>query len=191
MTPREPGRTGTAVPAVPRQATGTEESGDLGPGPADLLLTVNGAVRKVTVEPRVSLLDALRERMGVTSPKKGCNQGACGACTVHVDGRRVLSCLTLAVACAGREITTAEGLADGDELHPMQSAFRECHGLQCGYCTPGMLMAAKALLDRVPSPTREQVVEAISGNLCRCTGYEPIINAILDAAARGAGRRSA
>ncbi|MFY7068365.1 (2Fe-2S)-binding protein [Nocardiopsis changdeensis] len=178
MTPREPGRTGTAVPAVPRQAARAEERGDLGPGPVDVLLTVNGTRRRVAVEPRVSLLDALRERLGVTSPKKGCDQGACGACTVHVDGRRVLSCLTLAVACAGREITTAEGLADGDELHPVQRAFVEEDALQCGYCTPGQLMSAVALLEEGHAGDDAEIAEWMSGNLCRCAAYPDIRRAV-------------
>ena len=115
-----------------------------------VVLTVNGQVRELRVEPRVSLLDALREHLGLTGSKKGCDQGTCGACTVWVDGRRVLACLTLAVACEGREVTTIEGLAEDGELHPMQAAFIEHDAFQCGYCTPGQIMSAVALLERGP-----------------------------------------
>jgi carbon-monoxide dehydrogenase small subunit len=138
----------------------------------------------------MSLLGALRDEVGDFSPKFGCGQGGCGACTVLIDGEPVLSCITLAESVAGKSIETADGLKNGPELHPLQTAFMEAFAAQCGYCTPGMLMAAKALLDRNPAPSRVEVVEAISGNICRCTGYEPIINAILAAAARGAERRA-
>jgi aerobic carbon-monoxide dehydrogenase small subunit len=149
---------------------------------------LNGADEAVFVSEGQNLLDTLRHEVGDMAPKYGCGQGTCGACTVLVDGEPQLACLLLAEAAEGRSIETASGLA-GSTLHPLQQAFMEGFAAQCGYCTPGMLMAAKALLDKVPSPTRAQVVEAISGNICRCTGYEPIINAILEAAARGAGRR--
>jgi aerobic carbon-monoxide dehydrogenase small subunit len=151
---------------------------------------LNGKDEAVFVEEGQNLLDALRRQVGDTSPKYGCGQGTCGACTVLVDGEPRLSCLILAESAEGASIDTTAGLA-GAELHPLQRAFLEGFAAQCGYCTAGMLMSAKALLDRNPSPTRDQVVDAISGNICRCTGYEPIIDAILDAAARGAGRRSA
>ena len=128
------------------------------------------------------------------SAKFGCGQGTCGVCTVLVDGEPHLACLTLAETCAGRSIETATSLADGPHLHPLQTAFMEHFAAQCGFCTSGMLMAAKALLDRNHAPTREEVAEAISGNICRCTGYEPIINAILDAASKrgapGGGEQS-
>ena len=130
----------------------------------------------------------LRDLIGDHSPKFGCGQGGCGACTVLIDGDPVVSCVTLAESVAGRSIETADGLKAGPDLHPLQTAFMENFAAQCGYCTPGMLMAAKALIDRNPSPSRSEVVEAISGNICRCTGYEPIINAILAAAGRGARR---
>jgi aerobic carbon-monoxide dehydrogenase small subunit len=151
---------------------------------------LNGAEDAIFVADGQNLLDALRHEVGDMAPKYGCGQGTCGACTVLVDGAPHLACLMLAETAEGRSIETASGLA-GAELHPLQEAFMDGFAAQCGYCTPGMLMAAKALLDTVPSPTREQVVEAISGNICRCTGYEPIINAVLAAASRGAGRRSA
>jgi carbon-monoxide dehydrogenase small subunit len=145
---------------------------------------LNGADKAVFVDGGENLLDALRRGIGDMSAKFGCGQGTCGVCTVLVDGEPHLACLTLAETCAGRSIETATGLANGPHLHPLQTAFMEHFAAQCGFCTSGMLMAAKALLDRNHAPTREEVAEAISGNICRCTGYEPIINAILDAAAK-------
>jgi carbon-monoxide dehydrogenase small subunit len=131
-----------------------------------------------------NLLTTLREGLGDFAPKFGCGQGTCGACTVLIDGAAHLACLTLAESVAGRSVETASGLQTGAGLHPLQECFMQHFAAQCGFCTPGMLMAAKALLDRTPRPTREQVMEAISGNICRCTGYTPIIDAILDAAGR-------
>ena len=148
----------------------------------------NGRDVAVFVDGGTSLLTALRELVGDHSPKFGCGQGGCGACTVLIDGDPVLSCVTLAESVAGKSIATVDGLKNGPELHPLQTAFMESFAAQCGYCTPGMLMAAKALLDRNPTPSRVEVVEAISGNICRCTGYEPIINAILAAAGHGLRR---
>ena len=150
----------------------------------------NGREVAVFVDGGANLLTALREELGDFSPKFGCGQGGCGACTVLVDGEPILSCLMLAESVAGKSIETADGLKSGPELHPLQTEFMDNFAAQCGYCTPGMLMAAKALLDRNPTPSRVEVIEAISGNICRCTGYEPIINAILAAAARGAQRRA-
>jgi aerobic carbon-monoxide dehydrogenase small subunit len=150
----------------------------------------NGRDVAVFVDGGASLLTALRDEIGDFSAKFGCGQGGCGACTVLIDGEPVLSCITLAESVAGKSIETADGLKSGPELHALQTAFMENFAAQCGYCTPGMLMASKALLDRNPAPSRVEVVEAISGNICRCTGYEPIINAILAAAARGAERRA-
>jgi len=149
---------------------------------------LNGAEKAVFVTDGQNLLDVLRRGVGDLTPKFGCGQGTCGTCTVLIDGEPYLSCLVLAETVAGRQVTTVGGLATGNTLHPLQSAFMEHFAAQCGYCTPGMLMAAKALLDRNPSPSREEVVEAISGNICRCTGYEPIIDAILAAARAGAAR---
>ena len=142
----------------------------------------------VFVEGGDSLLVALRDGVGDHSPKFGCGQGGCGACTVLIDGDAHLSCVTLAEMAEGRSIETADGLKTGPSLHPLQTAFMEHFAAQCGYCTPGMLMAAKALLKHNPQPSRQDVVEAIGGNICRCTGYEPIINAILSAATGGATR---
>lgn len=149
--------------------------------------TLNGKETAVFVDPGANLLDVLRRGVGDLSPKYGCGQGTCGTCTVLIDGAPHLSCLTLAEAVDGRSIETAGGL-QGAELHPLQTAFMEGFAAQCGYCTPGMLMAAKALLDRNPDPTRDEVIEAIGGNLCRCTGYDPIVEAVLMAARRMNGR---
>ena len=146
---------------------------------------LNGAEKAVFVDEGANLLDVLRRGVGDLTPKYGCGQGTCGTCTVLIDGEPRLSCLTLAETVEGSQIATTAGLARGAELHPLQKAFMDGFAAQCGYCTPGMLMAAKALLDRNPNPSREEVVEAISGNICRCTGYEPIINAILAAAQAG------
>jgi carbon-monoxide dehydrogenase small subunit len=151
--------------------------------------SLNGQPQAVFVEDGQNLLDVLRRGVGDLTPKYGCGQGTCGACTVLIDGTPYLSCLTLAETVEGRGVETAAGLADGPSLNPLQSAFMEHFAAQCGYCTPGMLMAAKALLDRNPSPSREEVVEAIGGNICRCTGYQPIIDAIMDAASRLTQRR--
>ncbi|MGJ5048808.1 (2Fe-2S)-binding protein [Bradyrhizobium oligotrophicum] len=143
----------------------------------------NGRDVALFVEGGTNLLVVLREMIGDVTPKFGCGQGGCGACTVLIDGDAHLSCLTLAESVEGRVVETLDGIKAGPNLHPLQRAFADGFAAQCGYCTPGMVMAAKALLDRVPQPSREQVVEAISGNICRCTGYEPIINAVLAAAA--------
>ncbi|WP_315776971.1 MULTISPECIES: (2Fe-2S)-binding protein [unclassified Bradyrhizobium] len=143
----------------------------------------NGRDVALFVDGGTNLLVVLREMIGDVTPKFGCGQGGCGACTVLIDGDAHLSCLTLAEAVEGRAVETLDGIKSGPTLHPLQRAFAEGFAAQCGYCTPGMLMAAKALLDKIPQPSREQVVEAISGNICRCTGYEPIINAVLAAAA--------
>lgn len=150
--------------------------------------THNGREAALFAESGANLLDVLRRVVGDLSPKYGCGQGTCGTCTVLIDGEPHLACLTLAEAVEGRTVQTAGGLQQGPALHPLQKAFIDGFGAQCGYCTPGMLMAAKALLDRNPRPTRGEVIEAISGNLCRCTGYEPIIDAILAASGQSIGR---
>lgn len=150
-----------------------------------LQFTLNDSARAVFVDSVTNLLDALRRGVGEFAPKFGCGQGTCGVCTVLVDGEPRLACLTLAIACEGSRIETVSGLADGPVLHPLQEAFMEHFAAQCGFCTPGMLMAAKALLAANPNPSRDEVIEGIAGNICRCTGYEPIIAAILAAAARG------
>ncbi len=153
--------------------------------------TLNGSPTAVFADAGANLLTVLREGIGDTTPKFGCGQGTCGACTVLVEGAPQLACLTLAETVIGRRVATLAGLQDGPTLHPLQTAFMEHFAAQCGFCTAGMLMAAKALLDRNTSPSREEVVEAIGGNICRCTGYEPIIVAILAAAGHSAGRARA
>ena len=147
-------------------------------GVTEMRLRVNGTVRAIQAEPRVTLLDALRERLDLTGTKKGCDHGQCGACTVLVDGKRVNSCLTLAVMAQGKEITTIEGLAKGEELHPLQQAFIDHDGFQCGYCTPGQLMSGVACLKEGHAKTDDSVREWMSGNLCRCGAYPNIVAAI-------------
>ncbi len=144
-----------------------------------IVLTVNGEEHDIEIEPNRLLLQALREDIGLTGTKEGCSIGVCGACSVTIDGRLVSSCLTLAVGCQGKEITTIEGLAKGGKLHPIQQAFLEYGGFQCGICTPGQIIAAKALLDSQPKPSEEEVKEWMSGNLCRCTGYYKILESVM------------
>ena len=151
-----------------------------GPSGSPMLLSVNGESHALVLEPRVSLLDALREHLGLTGSKKGCDQGTCGACTVWLDGRRVLACLTLTAACEGHEVTTIEGLAKNGELHPMQQAFIEHDAFQCGYCTSGQIMSAVALLVEGHAATDEDIAEYMSGNICRCAAYPNIRAAIRD-----------
>jgi carbon-monoxide dehydrogenase small subunit len=145
-------------------------------------LRVNGEEQEVLFHPYKTLLEVLREELGLTGTKHGCELGECGACAVLVDGAPLLSCLELAVQCEGRDIQTVEGMAQGTELHPLQAAFADLGGSQCGYCTSGMLMTAKALLDKEPAPSRERIKEALSGNLCRCTGYQQIWESVEEAA---------
>jgi aerobic-type carbon monoxide dehydrogenase small subunit (CoxS/CutS family) len=149
-----------------------------------MTLRLNGEEQEVLFHEYKTLLEVLREELNLTGTKHGCELGECGACAVLVDGQPVLSCLELAVQCDGRDVQTVEGLARGTELHPLQAAFADLGGSQCGYCTSGMLMTAKALLDRDPAPSRERIKEAISGNLCRCTGYQQIWESIERAARR-------
>jgi carbon-monoxide dehydrogenase small subunit len=144
--------------------------------------TINGDSIEFACEPNESLLDVLRNRLGLTGAKEGCGTGDCGACSVQVDGRLVCSCLVLGVEAEGREIETVEGMANGTELHPLQSKFLEHAALQCGVCTPGFLIAAKALLEKNPDPTEEEIRFGLAGNLCRCTGYDKIVRAVQDAA---------
>lgn len=173
------------------------------PGKSSIKLTINGANYDLQLEPRVSLLDALREYIGLTGPKKGCNQGACGACTVLVDGERILSCLSLAVQYEGREITTIEGLAENGALHPLQAAFVEYDGFQCGYCTPGQICSAIGMFNEfqngLPSAVTkdvsavtiefsdEEIKERMSGNLCRCGAYVGICDAVRETFAASTG----
>ena len=149
-----------------------------------IVLRVNGRVHELMVEPRQTLLDILREELGLTGAKKACDLGSCGCCTVLMDGESVLSCLVLAIDAQGKEILTIEGLSDKDKLHVIQQAFIDYNAFQCGFCTPGMILAVKALLDENPLPTEDEIREGISGNLCRCTGYDQIIEAIKAAQTR-------
>ena len=148
----------------------------------DIAIKVNGRLRELRVEPRVTLVDALRDELGLTGTKKGCDRGECGACTVHVDGRRVLSCMTLAVMADGAEVTTVEGLASHGELHPVQRAFWEHDAFQCGFCTPGQLMSAVACIQEGHAGSADEIREWMSGNLCRCAAYPQIVAAVEEAA---------
>jgi xanthine dehydrogenase YagT iron-sulfur-binding subunit len=156
------------------------------PGVSTVTLKVNGTVRTVELETRVTLLDALRDHLQLPGTKKGCDHGTCGACTVHVDGQRTLSCLTLAARAQGREITSIEGLAQGDELHPVQEAFLACDGFQCGFCTPGQIMSATACIAEGHTHDDGEIREWMSGNLCRCAAYPNILAAVKQAAGKGA-----
>jgi len=160
-----------------------------GRGAGTVVLIINGQARELPIEPRVSLLDALREHLGLTGSKKGCDQGTCGACTVWVDGRRVLACLTLAVTCEGHQVTTIEGLSDGSGLHPMQAAFIDRDAFQCGYCTPGQIMSAVKLLEEGHAGDDAEIAEWMSGNICRCAAYLNIRAAIRDVRDAAGGAR--
>ena len=151
-------------------------------------LKINGEIHAVSIKPNETLLDVLRDKIGLTGTKKGCDTGQCGACTVLLDGKPVPSCLMLAIDVKNSEIVTIEGLADNGSLHSLQEAFVNEGAVQCGYCTPGMILSAKALLDQNPNPSEQEIKEAISGNLCRCTGYVKIIQAISIAAGKGSAK---
>jgi len=153
-----------------------------------ITVTVNGEKHTDDVEPRLLLVHYLRDQLGLTGTHVGCETSLCGACTIHLDGKPVKSCTTLAVQADGRSVKTIEGLADGDNLHPMQEGFWEEHGLQCGYCTPGMIMAACSILEENPNPSDEQIRHGLEGNLCRCTGYQHIVNAVKSAAKKSASK---
>jgi aerobic carbon-monoxide dehydrogenase small subunit len=157
---------------------------------ANVSVTVNGVAREADVEPRTLLVYFLRETLGLTGTNVGCDTSSCGSCTVLLDGESVKSCTVLAVQAEGREITTIEGMASNGQMHPIQEAFHRNHGLQCGYCTPGMIMAAASYLRENPNPTDEQVRESLEGNLCRCTGYHNIVKSILDAAGQMSGAKA-
>jgi carbon-monoxide dehydrogenase small subunit len=156
-------------------------------GTVNVRLKVNGVEHSIDVEPRLLLVHALREHLNLTGTHVGCDTSNCGACTVHFNGESVKSCTVLAVQADGAEITTIEGLGTEDNLHPMQEAFWNNHGLQCGFCTPGMIMAASALLAENPHPTEDEVRHGLEGNLCRCTGYHNIVKSVLDAAEKSSG----
>jgi aerobic carbon-monoxide dehydrogenase small subunit len=149
--------------------------------------TINGEATEFLCEPQLTMLDVLRDELRLTGSKEGCSSGDCGACSITVDGRLVCSCLMLAVEAEGRKIETIEGMAKGDQLHPLQRQFLEHAALQCGFCTPGILVAAKALLDRNPDPSETEIRYWLAGNLCRCTGYDKIVRAVVDAAAEMRG----
>jgi carbon-monoxide dehydrogenase small subunit len=166
----------------PAPTAAGSRDGRLESAPVRIETTVNGAGQQSDVEPRLLLVQYLREVVGLTGTKVGCDTSSCGACTVLVDGESVKSCTMLAVQADGSSITTVEGLASGDELHPVQAAFREHHALQCGFCTAGMLMATVSLLDEIPNPSERDVRLGLEGNLCRCTGYHNIVQAVLAAA---------
>ena len=157
---------------------------------ANVSVTVNGVAREAEVEPRTLLVYFLRETLGLTGTNVGCDTSSCGSCTVLLDGESVKSCTLLAVQAEGREVTTIEGIATDGQMHPIQDAFHRNHGLQCGYCTPGMIMAAASFLQENPNPTDEQVRESLEGNLCRCTGYQNIVKSILDAAGTMSGAKA-
>ncbi len=168
-------------PAKPADAP-PAEAGFVPAGAVPVTLRINKKEHTLKLEPRVTLLDALREHLEMTGTKKGCDHGQCGACTLHVDGKRVLSCLTLAITAQGKEITTIEGLAEGDTLHPVQAAFVECDGFQCGFCTPGQIMSATACLREGHANSDAEIREWMSGNLCRCGAYPNIVEAVKTAA---------
>jgi len=174
-----------SVAELPGQRTNvrSEDGAEIyGPGPVPLTLNINGREHKAELEPRVTLLNALRNHLDLTGSKLVCDRGTCGGCTVLLDGMPITSCMMLAIDAVGKEIQTIEGLAQGDALHPVQRAFIEHDALQCGFCTSGMIMSAKALLDRNPNPTLDEVKAAVSGNLCRCGTYPKVFEAVLAAA---------
>ena len=176
---------GVIAPSVPADA---QVPGAVGPGPVAIQLNVNGRAHKLEVEPRVTLLDALRNRLNLTGAKRVCDRGSCGACTVIVDGRTLYACTTLAIEMPGKTIRTVESFTAGTVLHPVQQAFCEKDGLMCGFCTPGFVTAAVALLEKNPKPTAEQARKALDGNICRCGTYVRVLEAAL--AAKGPGTRA-
>lgn len=170
-------------------AAGAAQSGAIGPGPVRVTLNINGQTRAAQVEPRTTLLNTLRNNLDLTGAKLVCDRGSCGACTVHVDGKPVYSCMMLAVDAQGKKITTVEGLGSPEAMDPVQAAFVEHDALMCGFCTPGLVMSVRALLNRNPHPTRVQVKDACSGNLCRCGTYPRVFDAALAAAGVSSARK--
>lgn len=172
------GLAGAAAAAGNIPATAEQEKKPVIPGAVPLSFVVNKRRRELKVDPRTTLLDCLRENLNITGTKKGCDHGQCGACTVHLDGRRINSCLTLAIMCQGQEVTTIDGLGTPEKLHPMQKAFVDCDAYQCGYCTSGQIMSATALLNEGCGKSDSEIREAMSGNICRCGAYQNILAAI-------------
>jgi xanthine dehydrogenase YagT iron-sulfur-binding subunit len=161
------------------------DAGAVGPGPVPIALTINGRTHRLQVEPRVTLLDAVRNHLNITGVKRVCDRGSCGACTMIVDGRTIYACSTLAIEMQGKNIRTVEGLAEGTALHPVQQAFCESDALMCGFCTPGFVTSTVALLEKNPKPTIEEVKRALDGNICRCGTYKRVLEAALKSSARG------
>jgi xanthine dehydrogenase YagT iron-sulfur-binding subunit len=184
------GALGTAVLEEPASAAAVAGK-TAGPGPVPITLTINGKPHNVNLEPRVTLLDALRNHLDITGAKRVCDRGVCGACTVLLGGKAVYACHVLAIDAQGQEIQTIEGLSAGGKLHPISEAFVNNDGQQCGYCTPGFVMATKAFLDKNPNPTYEQVKQGLRGNLCRCGSYVGVRKAVLDAARVMKGAKNA
>jgi xanthine dehydrogenase YagT iron-sulfur-binding subunit len=182
---------GTALENLPEAEAASAAGAPAGPGPARFTLTINGQARPVQIEPRTTLLNALRNHLDLTGAKLVCDRGSCGACTVHVDGKPVYSCMMLAIDAAGKKITTVEGLGTPQKLDPVQAAFVENDALMCGFCTPGFVMSIRALLNRTPKPTLQQVKEACSGNLCRCGTYPRVFDAAMAAAGVSSSARRA
>ena len=173
----------------PAEAAQRQAVGAAGPGAVPITLTINGRTHKLEVEPRVTLLDALRTRLDITGVKRVCDRGACGACTMIVDGKTIYSCSTLAIEAQGKAIRTIESFTQGTVLHPVQQAFCEHDGSMCGFCTPGFVVSAVALLERTPKPTREQAQKALDGNICRCGTYQRVLEAVLDPKASAGVKR--
>jgi len=176
------------VSALAEEQARADQRKVLGPGPVPVTLNVNGTEQKVSIEPRATLAHVLRDVLGLTGTKVGCDRGACSACTVFIDGTPVCSCMTLAIDCAGLKITTIEGLSRGEHLHPVQEAFIEHDAMQCGFCTPGMVMSCASLLQQNPNPTLDDVKNAVRGNLCRCGTYPKVFDATLAAAKKMSGK---
>jgi xanthine dehydrogenase YagT iron-sulfur-binding subunit len=172
---------GIAVGVVGASEADAQQAAALGPGPVPITLTINGRIHRLAVEPRVTLLDAVRDRLHMTGVKRVCDRGSCGACTMIIDGRTTYACSTLAIEAQGKPIRTVEGLTQGTVLHPVQQAFCESDALMCGFCTPGFVTAAVALLEKNPNPTAEQARHALDGNICRCGTYQRVIEATLKA----------
>jgi len=183
------GAGGIAVGVVGPVGADAQEAGAVGPGPVPIALTINGKAHRLQVEPRVTLLDAVRDHLNITGVKRVCDRGSCGACTMIVDGRTIYACSTLAIEMQGKNIRTVEGLAEGTALHPVQQAFCEADALMCGFCTPGFVTSTVALLERNPNPTIEETRKALDGNICRCGTYKRVLEAALkSSSAKGVTR---